>query len=223
MFDVRCALLTVFKKHLTAFRVGLDILLGPAIVVEASPAANYQNSIAVRCKLFPQVGESAECAVHFSSMSTFASDSVFQPCRLHRSINIPGGRVCNTRLGDGIDPISPHHCGITSRHAKIHLATACIYLISSYFILISGDPRETNASLSSGNNAKSCMFLSLVQGPTKSATKGLPSLGDSTGSRPASACRTFTRRLNQNPLQDVPNKPFSVGSHFPWRMSSSQF
>ena len=66
------------------------------------------------------------------------------------------------------------------------------------------------------------LSLSLFQGmPTKSATKGLPSLGESTGSRPASACRSFTRRLNQNPLQDVPNEPVSVVSDFLWQVLCS--
>lgn len=64
-----------------------------------------------------------------------------------------------------------------------------------------------------------CFSLSLFQGmPTKSATKGLPSLGESTGSRPASACRSFTRRLNLNPLQNVPNEPVSVVSDFLWQV-----
>lgn len=78
------------------FWVGLDILLGPAIVVEASPAATAGNANKSRLqcynvlyKLFPQVGESGDLA-DCTALSTSPADA----CAILAS------------CGEGIDPIA---------------------------------------------------------------------------------------------------------------------
>ena len=149
--------------HLNAFRVGLDFLLGPAIVVEASPAATAGNANKSRLQCYTSYFHKSESQENILSISHPCPPSLllilFSSLADCTALSTSPADACAilASCGEGIDPIAGWQVD-TGKYTSRMLVLSCIYL---WCPEIQRSARNQCKSQFQEQCEESCMFLSL--------------------------------------------------------------